>query len=93
MEKYAVIVSREDQESAWIILSWWFGFETQTITVSVDLFIVGYAYLRSKEAEDSCEEKLWRSGVIFTVLRNRRKREEQGNGSLVIHMDLSGETV
>lgn len=81
MEKYAVIVSRDKWESAWIILSWWYGFETQVITVLVGLFIVSYTYLRSKEEEDCSEDKLWRDSALFTVLRNRNKeRERRGAG-------------
>lgn len=48
MEKYAVTVSRDKQESAWIILSWWFVFETQVITLPMFLFIVSYAYYKEQ---------------------------------------------
>lgn len=53
--------------------------------------------IRSKKAEDSCADRLWRSGV-FTVQGNRRmewetKGGEQGNGGIVIHMALSGENI
>lgn len=49
------------------------------------------------------EDVWWRSCILFTVLRSRRKewegrgeegrRGEEGNRSLVIHMVLSGESV
>lgn len=57
MQKYAVIVNKDKQESAWIILSLIFCFET---TVWVDLFIIIYAYLRGKESEETSEEAEYR---------------------------------
>lgn len=57
VEKYAVIVSWDKQESAWTILSWRSDFEIHVITVPVDLLITGYTYLRSKEAEGTCKDK------------------------------------
>lgn len=50
MEKYAVIVSRDKQESAWITLSWWFVFETQVITLPMLLIIASYAYYKEQES-------------------------------------------
>lgn len=57
VEKFAVVVSWDKQESAWTILSWWSGCESHVITVPVDLLIIGYTSLRSKEADGTCEDK------------------------------------
>lgn len=57
VEKFAVIVSWDKQESAWTILNCWSAFESHVITVPVDLLIICYTSLRSKEAEGTCEDK------------------------------------
>lgn len=48
MEKNELIFNRDKLESTWTILSLLFVFETQVITLGVELFIVSYAYLSGK---------------------------------------------
>lgn len=59
----------------------------------MDLLIIIYAYLRSKESEETNEEAEYSLWYWEREQRNKRGGGKQGNESHLIHMALSGETI